>query len=154
MNILNKKIVASVFAVSIAMTAGMSFAKGNGSQADPAQRLNYIFTQLELTEADQAAVLEVLASVREEQRQIMWDSRQAIQDREDAPTREEMDAIRTEHKAAMSQLVTDQLNTVLSPEVTEELVTYLDAHQGMGKQGPRGGKGGEGGRGAEGRRGQ
>jgi Spy/CpxP family protein refolding chaperone len=147
MNTLNKKIVASVFAASIAMTAGMTFAKGNGQQANQGQRLDYIFTQLDLTETQQAEVLEVLANVREEQRQIMWDNKQAMKDREDAPTREEMEAIRTEHQTAMSQLVTDQLNTVLSTEVTEELVEYLDAHKGFGKQGGRGGQGGEGRRG-------
>ncbi len=131
---LNKKLIAVAVAITLTSSAGIAFAKsGMNNQADPATRLNYIFTQLALTETQQADVLAVLEAAQEEQRQAMWETRQAMQNQAERPTQEQRDAMREAHRAAQTQLITDKLNTVLSPEVTADLVEYLDAHQGMGR---------------------
>ena len=142
MKALNKTLIATAIAVTLTAAGATAFAKGGmGGQGDPATRMSYIFTQLELTETQQADVLAVLEAVQEEHRQAMWDQMQALRDQEDRPTREEMQALRDAQQAAQSQLLTDKLNTVLSPEMTAELVEYLDFHRGPvmgGKQGGRG----------------
>jgi len=142
MKTLNKKLIAGAIALTLAATAATSFAKG-GAEKDPTQRFNYIFTQLELNEAQQADVIAVMEVLREEHRQEMWDQRKETRDSEDRPSAEEMAALKEANRAEQTQALTDQLNTVLSPELTAELVEYLDAHRAMGMQkGQRGGKGG------------
>lgn len=143
MNTLNKKIIAGTVAATLVLTAGFTFAKGSGDeQRDPSQRFEYIFTQLDISETDQAQVIEVMEGVMEMQRDAMWAVKQDLRDREERPTKEEMQSIRETQKASMLQQMTDQLNTVLSPEVTEEFVEYLEAHSHMAMHGKRGGKGG------------
>jgi Spy/CpxP family protein refolding chaperone len=144
MKTLNKTLIASAVAITLALSAGTTFAKGGqGSDqaANQGQQLEYIFTQLNISDAQQEDVLELLEAAREEQRQAMWDIRKETRDSEDRPSREEMEAQREANQAAQMQLITDKLNTILSPEVTAELVDYLDAHQGAGMKGQRGGQG-------------
>lgn len=144
MKAFNKKLIAGAMATSLMFAAGGAFAGSYGQQRDPAERLSYIFTQLEITEAQQAQIVEIMETVVEEQREAMWDTMKELRDSEDRPTAEEMQAMRDTHRAEHLQLLTDQLNTVLSPEVTEDLVEYLEAH-GMGKAYGRGGNGQRGG---------
>lgn len=139
MNILSKKIIAGAFATTLILSAGIAVAQGDGDKRQgQGPRLDYIYSQLELTEAEQVSVEEVLQAFAEENRQKMWDQRKAMQDLEDRPSQEDMAAQREANKAEALTLLTDRLNTVLSPNLTEELVEYLDAHHGMGNE--RGGK--------------
>ena len=142
MKTLNKTLIASAVAITLALSAGTTFAKGGqgfDKAGNQAEQLEYIFTQLNISDAQQEDVLELLEAAREEQRQAMWDIRKETRDSEDRPSREEMQAQREANQAAQMQLITNKLNTVLSPEVTAELVDYLDAHQGAGMKGQRGG---------------
>jgi Spy/CpxP family protein refolding chaperone len=144
MKAFNKKLIAGALATTMVLSAGTAFAKGNGQDRNPAERLNYIFTQLEITEAQQTEILDIMQTLASEQREVMWDTMKELRDSEDRPTTEEMQAMRETNKAAQIQALTDQLNTVLSPQVTEELVEYLEAH-GMGKMHGRDGQGHRGG---------
>jgi flagellar biosynthesis GTPase FlhF len=144
MKTLNKTLITTAVAMTLALSAGTTFAKGGqgfDQAANQGQQLEYIFAQLNLSDAQQEDVLELLEETREAQRQAMWDARKATRDSEDRPSREEMQAQREAMQTAQMQLITDKLNTVLSPEVTDELVDYLEAHQGQGMKGERGGKG-------------
>ena len=133
MKTMNKTIIAVAVAMTLTAATGTAFTKGNmGNQADPATKMSYIFTQLSLTEAQQADVLAVMEAAQAEQRAVMLDTRKAMRESDDRPTAEEMQAMREAHQTAQMQVLTDKLNTVLSPDVTADLVEYLAAHQGKG----------------------
>lgn len=133
MKTFNKKLIASAIVASMFLGAGATFADGFYRQdRDPAQRLNYIFTQLQISEEQQQQITEIMQNVYQEQRQVMWEQMQTLRNADERPTQEEMLTYREEHRATQRQALTDQLNTVLDPSVTEDLVEYLDAHQAMG----------------------
>lgn len=144
MKTFNKKLISSAIVLTMSTVAAVSFAKGPGnSDYDPAQRFDYIFTQLSLTDAQQADVLAVLEQNRETNRDAMKAQMQALRDSEDRPSREEMFALREANREARNIELTDQLNMVLSPEVTNQFVEYLDAHRGMDMHADRGSKKGD-----------
>lgn len=149
MNAFNKKLISGVVAATLALSAGAALAKGGerGGQYDPASRLNYIFTQLSLTEDQQAQVIATMTELREAQQAAMKETRDAMRNSETQPSDDERLAMQEAHRSAQKQALTDALNQILSPADTEELVEYLDAHQQHGKQGKHGGKGGKGGKG-------
>jgi hypothetical protein len=100
--------------------------------------LDYIYTELALTEEQQADVNAVLEAFRDQTREEMRAAREELSD-DERPTREEMAEIREAHRAELLASLTDELNSVLSADQVEDLVTYIDAHS---QGGPRGGHGG------------
>ena len=134
-----QKILAAVVTVTLASAAVGTFALSNRAD-NPVERMSYIFTQLNLTQSQQADVSNLLMSISAEQRSQMQAQREAMRDAETRPSRDEMAALRDSHRAAQTQVLTDQLNTLLAPDVTADLVTYLDAHRvAMMKGGRHGG---------------
>jgi Spy/CpxP family protein refolding chaperone len=130
MNIIVKTAITGAL-VSTLISAS-AFAKGpdenRGPKIDPAERFEYIFDQLELSEDQRTSVLDIMEALREENREQMQANREAMQNAEERPSREEMDALREAKQAAMRVQLTDQLNTVLSAEDATALVDYLDFH--------------------------
>lgn len=144
----NKTLLAGAVAATLLMSAGVTYAKGGfGSDRYPTERFDYIFTQLNLTEEQRSTVLDVLETSMEAQRETMRDSMWALRDQDERPSREQMQALMESHQATLYQTLTDQLNTVLSPEVTAEFIEYMDAHHAMGGMGGWGSMGGRGGMG-------
>jgi len=131
-----RTILAAVMTVTLASAAVGTYALGNRT-VDPAERMSYIFTQLNLTESQQTEVLDLLATISAEQRTLMQAQREAMRDTDIRPTHEEKKALRDSHRATQIQVITDRMNTLLTPDVTAALVTYLDAHRG-GDEGGRG----------------
>jgi hypothetical protein len=93
-----------------------------------AVNLDYIFTQLDLTEDAQANATAVIESFAEAQQAKMKEHRSQMRDSDTRPSREEMEALREAQQAAATIALTDQLNTVLSPDQTVEVVEYINAH--------------------------
>lgn len=148
MNAFKKKLIVSGVAIAMAVGGAASFAKGGMDydfepNSNQSQRLEYIFNQLELTEAQQAEVNQVMAAFREQNREMMWDTMKAMRDQEDRPTKEEMQTIRDQHREASRATLRQQLGTVLSADQVDELVEYLDAHRSMGDRGDHHGNKGE-----------
>lgn len=144
MNTLKKKLVAGGVALVLATTAVGTFAKG-GPDKEGERRggmnLDYIFTQLELTDEQRTEVQEVMTAFREQAREERAAEREARKNsEEEKPSQEEREAMREEAKAAMLVALTDQLNTVLAADDTAELIDYLEAHAGDHKGDKRGGK--------------
>ncbi|WP_320824182.1 Spy/CpxP family protein refolding chaperone [Reinekea sp.] len=123
-----RKILAAVMTVTLASAAVATYALGNRA-VDPADRMGYIFTQLNLTDSQQSEVLDLLKTLSAEQRTQMKANMEAMRDADTRPTRDEMTALHDSHRAAQTQVITDRLNTLLAPDVTADLVTYLDAHR-------------------------
>ena len=123
-----RKILAAVMTVTLASAAVATYALGNRA-VDPADRMGYIFTQLNLTDSQQSEVLDLLTTLSAEQRTQMKAQMEAMRDADTRPTRDEMAALHDSHRAAQTQVITDRLNTLLAPDVTADLVTYLDAHR-------------------------
>lgn len=86
------------------------------------QRLDYIFAQLELTDEQRAQALEVMKTLMEERRTDMQARRQSGEGR---PSREEIQALREQHRAEL----TERLNTVMTEAQVNEFITYLEAHR-------------------------
>ena len=122
-------ITVTLATVTLATVAVATFAMGNRA-VDPAQRMSYIFSQLNLTESQQAEVLDLLIAFSADQRSQMQTHREAMRAADPRPTRAELLALRDSRRSAQTQVLTDRLNTLLAPEITAELVTYLDAHRG------------------------
>jgi hypothetical protein len=142
-----QKIRTALITLTLAIVAVSTFAIGNRA-VDPAQRMSYIFSQLNLTESQQAEALDLLIAFSADQRSQMQAQREAIRASDTRPTHNELLALRDSHRSAQTQVLTDRLNTLLAPEITAELVTYLDAHRGgMMSGGRRGGDGSSIGRG-------
>ncbi len=145
MNVTKKLIITGVI-ISTLASAG-AFARGGnddnkrGAQIDPAERYEYIFTQLDLTEDQQSSVLDMMKTLRDEQRDTMREAMQALRDSDERPDRETMDAQREAHRTTMMTQLSDQLNTVLSAEDTAEFIEYLDFHSRQMANGERGPKG-------------
>lgn len=135
-----KQFIAATVAATLALGAGTAFAaKGQGrDQANAGERLDYIFTQLDLTEDQRSEVLSVMEATMEAQRDAMQESREAMRDSEERPSKEDRQALREAQQAVVAQQLTDELNQFLSPNVTAELIDYLDAHRGGMGQGGNG----------------
>ncbi|EAR08061.1 hypothetical protein [Reinekea blandensis] len=142
-----KQFIAATVVATLALGAGSAYAFNGGGrgQVDAAERFDYIFTQLELTDAQRTEVLAVLEANWDAQRDAMWEVRQSLMDREERPSYEEMQAIRDAHQADMTQQLTDELNVILRPDVTAEFIEYMEAHRGGFGPGSRGGMGERGG---------
>ena len=141
---LSKKLVASAVAFTLLASAGSAYAMGGPRQGGErqGQQLGYIFSQMELNEQQQEDVLATLEALREQHKDQMWEQMKEMRERDERPSQDEKQALRDAFRAQQSQAMTDQLNTVLSPEQTEELVEYLDAHRAMfeGRKGGHQGK--------------
>lgn len=159
---MNKKILAGLIAVTMATTAGITFANGSGNGRDANNEngqkhsqmdqrgdrmarglnLDYIFGQMSLDEQTQANVEDVLKSFQEAQRDKMSAQRDEMRAKDTKPSAEEMAELREAHQAEVTTALTDQLNMVLSPDQTSEFVEYLEAHSGKGGRGFEHGQGG------------
>jgi Spy/CpxP family protein refolding chaperone len=148
---MNKKILAGLIAVTLVTSAGVTFANGEGREAtsDDGQKhgqmhkqgdrsegkasslnLDYIFNQLSLDDDTQTSVKTVLDTFREEQRAKMTTQRDEMRANATKPSAEEMVALREARQTEATTALTDQLNTLLSPDQTAEFVEYLKAHAG------------------------
>ena len=127
-------LIATTLALALTAGAGTAFAWG-GPQGprDPADRFDYIFSELNLSEETADDVLEVMDNFRAEQRQAMQARRDSGAGR---PSEEEFAAIRSQARTALS----DQLGTVLSADQVDELMTYMDYHGPMMGAGRPGGR--------------
>lgn len=125
------QLVTPYLAIALFALASATFAN-DGKRGDPAEQLDYIFTQLALDESQQEQVIAVLRNVAEAQRAEMQAVRESHGD--ERPSREEMKTLREEMRATFRQNLTDELNTILSADLTLELVDYLEAHQRPGMQ--------------------
>lgn len=124
----SRKLMAAT-ALITALAVGASSAYAWGGRQAPEQRLDYIFTQLNLTEAQKEQTLAIFAERAEQQRSAMRERRDANREsgeRPEKPSAEERDAMR----AAMRIELSDQLGTVLQAHQVEGLVEYLEAHSG------------------------
>lgn len=109
----------------------------NGQRSDGkmamrgAVNMEYIAGQLDLTDEQVTAVETIFSDFAEAQRAQMETQREAMRNSETRPSREDMQAMREAHRAAATVQLTDQLNTVLPVEVTDQLMAYVNAHSGM-----------------------
>lgn len=103
---------------------------GDQGEHQHGPRLDYIFSQLELSEEQRSEVQTLLQDFRSERREAMKTRREAGEPR---PSREEMLDLRETHQRELAE----RLSTVLTAEQVEEFTTYLEAHrphhQGMKK---------------------
>lgn len=123
-----KTLIATAVVIALAGSAGAVYAHDAMNQSRLTERLDYIFTQLNLTEAQRTEVVEIMTTQMAELREQHREQRANGAER---PTPEEREALR----AAARTALTDELGIVLQADQVESLITYLDAHQ------PRGGKG-------------
>lgn len=123
-----KTLFATAVVIALAGSAGAVYAHDGMNQSRLTERFDYIFTQLNLTEAQRAEVLDIMTTQMTEQREQHWQQHDSGAER---PTAEERQALR----AAARTGLTDELGTVLQADQVEGLITYLEAHQ------PRRGKG-------------
>lgn len=142
MSTFKNKIAAGGLALILATTAVGAFAKGGQQNGDRSDRggnvnLDYIYAELALSEEQQAEVNAVLDAFRDQTREEMKAKMEEIRNAEERPSREEMAEMREAHRAELITALTDELNTVLSADQAEDLVTYIDAHS---QKGPRGGR--------------
>ncbi|TXR51336.1 Spy/CpxP family protein refolding chaperone [Reinekea thalattae] len=140
MTTMKQKLAAGGLAIILATSAVSSFAKeGDKGPRRDNVNLDYIFTELALTEEQQADVNAVLQAFRDQADEQRKAAREERRDAEDRPSREEMAEIRQAHREAMIEGLTDELNKVLSADQTEDFVTYFEAHS---QKGPRNKEGG------------
>lgn len=94
-----------------------------GDRNEPqAHRLDYIFNELQLTDEQRTQTLDIMKSTMEQRRQDIQARRQSGDAR---PDRETMKARRETHRTELAE----RLNTVMTDEQVEDLLTYLDAHR-------------------------
>ncbi|WP_027330103.1 hypothetical protein [Marinimicrobium agarilyticum] len=103
---------------------------GDSTGEHRGQRLDYIFTQMALTDEQRTQTLDVLKTLMEERRTDMQARRQSGEGR---PSREQMQALREQHRAELA----DRLNAVMTEAQTSAFITYLDAHQPRHHRGMR-----------------
>jgi hypothetical protein len=136
MNNLKNKFIAGGIVVIMSATAAGAFAKGGKDDSERAlQRganLDYIFTELSLSEQQQADVNAVMEAHRAEREEVRNSMREAMRNADEKPSREEMQTVRDTNRTVHLQALTDELNTVLPADDAADLVAYLDAHQGRG----------------------
>lgn len=129
---LRQSLIALGLVVALAGSASTVYAHDAMNQNRLIDRFDYIFTQLNLTDAQRAEVVDIMTTQMTERREQHRQQRDSGAER---PTTEERLALR----AAARTALTDELGTVLQADQVEGLITYLEAHQ------PRGGKGMHGG---------
>lgn len=125
-------LIAIGVVVALAGSASAVYAHDAMNQNRMSDRFNYIFTELNLTDAQRTEVVDIMTTQMAERREQHRAQRDSEAER---PTAEERQALR----AAARTALTDELGTVLQADQVEGLITYLEAHQ------PRGGKGMHGG---------
>lgn len=129
-----KTLFATAVVIALAGSAGAVYAHDGINQTRLTERFDYIFTQLNLTEAQRADVVEIMTTQMTERREQHREQRASGAER---PTLEARDARRAEIRTALA----DELGTVLQADQVEGLITYLDAHQPSdGKGMHRGGR--------------
>ncbi|WP_394170731.1 Spy/CpxP family protein refolding chaperone [Saccharospirillum alexandrii] len=121
-------LIAIGVVVALAGSASAVYAHDAMNQNRMTDRFDYIFTQLNLTDAQRAEVVDIMTTQMAERREQHREQRDSGAER---PTAEERQALRDAARTAL----TDELGTVLQADQVEGLITYLEAHQ------PRGGKG-------------
>ena len=135
---------------ALALIAGLSLG-AQAALAEPSkhhsQRWDYIFTQLDITEEQQAQVHTLFKEMATERRAEMKAQREERKryheanegQYEDRSARR--DAWQTERQVRREQArqnLSDRLGTILAPDQVEGLVTYMDAHKpGHKHQGAR-----------------
>jgi Spy/CpxP family protein refolding chaperone len=127
-----KSIVAGSLIIALASSAGFVYAHEAMNQDRVSDRFDYIFTQLNLTDDQSAATIDIMQTQREEIREHHRANRDAGAER---PTAEQRDALREKAHTALA----DELGSVLQADQVEGLMTYLEAHQSRGGKGMRGG---------------
>ncbi len=128
-------LIATAVVIALAGSAGAVYAQGAMNQGRMTERFDYIFTQLNLTEAQRTEVVGIMTTQMNELREQHREARDSDAER---PTVEERQALRTEARTAL----VDELGTVLQADQVENLITYLETHQFRGGKGMRGGHGG------------
>lgn len=144
---------------ALTLVAGLSLG-AQTALAEPSQhqsqRWDYIFTQLDVTEEQQAQVRELFKEMAAERRATMQEQREARRqyreangqqyqdkrerraERQHQPDRDAWQAERQARREQARQNLQDRLGTILAPDQVEGFVAYLDAHKPMGKhQGKR-----------------
>lgn len=114
-----------VVALAAGSTGALAWGNSDRGDRDPSQRFEYIFNQLDLTEAQSTEVIEVMESFRDAQRDARQERRESGEER---PSEEEREAM----KEQAQQQLADELGTVLQPTQVEDLMEYLEFH-GKGK---------------------
>jgi Spy/CpxP family protein refolding chaperone len=127
-----KSIVAGSLVIALASSSGFVYAHNAMNQDRLSDRFDYIFTQLNLTDDQGAATLDIFQKQMSEMREQHHASREAGAERHMAEQRQAMQA--SAHTA-----LADALGTVLQADQIDGLMTYLDAHQPRGGKGMRGG---------------
>lgn len=139
---------------ALALIAGLSLG-AQTALAEPSQhqskRWDYIFTQLDVTEEQQAQVHELFKEMADERRAKMQEHREARRqyreangpqsqdqrepraERQHRPDREAWQAERQARREQTRQNLADRLGTILAPDQVEGFITYLDAHKPMRK---------------------
>lgn len=130
-----KTLIATAVVIALAGSVGAVYAQGAMNQNRMTERFDYIFTELNLTEAQRTEVVDIMTTQMNDMREQHRAQRDADFER---PTAEERQALRT---AAHTALI-DELGTVLQAGQVEDLITYLEAHQSRGGKGMRDGHGG------------
>lgn len=125
-------LIAIGVVVALAGSASAVYAHDAMNQNRLTDRLDYIFTQLNLTDAQRTEVVDIMITQVAERREQHREQRDSDAER---PTAEERQALRAEARTAL----TDELGTVLQADQVEGLITYLEAHQPRGGKGLRGG---------------
>lgn len=128
------------------LSLGAQTALAEPSQHQP-QRWDYIFTQLDVTEEQQAQVRELFNEMAAERRAKMQEHRaahkqyreangQQYRDKRERRTEHDREAWQAERQARREQArqnLEDRLSTILAPDQVEGFITYLDAHKPMHK---------------------
>lgn len=127
-----KTLIATAVVVALAGTAGVVYAHDGISQSRMTERFDYIFTELNLTEAQRADVMEVMTTQMTELREQHREQHASGAER---PMPEARDALHSQMRIDLE----DELGTVLQADQVEGLMTYLDAHQPRGAKGMHGG---------------
>ena len=136
MKALKQKFVAGSVALVLGLAGVNAMAKGGmGDGERTAERMDYIFTELQLTEEQQTQTLAILETFAEAQRDEMKAFKEELKNREEKLSRDEMKALMQEKRSEAMVGLSDQLNTVLPADDTEALVRYLESHAGKGGKG-------------------
>lgn len=130
---------------TLALVAGLSLGV-QAAQAEPSQhhstRWDYIFTQLDITEEQQAQVHTLFKEIAAERREKMKAQREERkryyhvnehanegQHEDRSARRDAWQAKREVRREQARQNLQDRLGTILAPDQVEGFITYLDAHK-------------------------
>ncbi len=116
---IRSRLLTAALLSALMTTPAWAGEDNGGSQG---QRLDYIFTQMELTDEQRTQALNVLKTLMEERRTEMQARRQSGEGR---PSREEMQALREQHQTELAK----RLSAVMTEAQASEFITYLEAHR-------------------------